>query len=82
MTTPADRARRLRELHTRPPLVLPNAWDAGSARAIEAAGATAIATNTSSGTPFTAVATTTMSQSAPVHGSSGNRSRSGEFHTR
>ncbi|MFI5690545.1 isocitrate lyase/phosphoenolpyruvate mutase family protein [Kribbella sp. NPDC051586] len=37
-------ARRLRELHEQPPLVLPNAWDAGSARAIEAAGATAIAT--------------------------------------
>lgn len=39
-----DLARRLRELHGQPPLVLPNAWDAGSARAIEAAGATAIAT--------------------------------------
>ncbi|WP_427888685.1 isocitrate lyase/PEP mutase family protein [Kribbella sp. GL6] len=37
-------ARRLRELHARPPLVLPNAWDAGSARAIAAAGAQAIAT--------------------------------------
>lgn len=39
-----DLARRLRELHAQPPLVLPNAWDAGSARAIEAAGAQAIAT--------------------------------------
>jgi 2-methylisocitrate lyase-like PEP mutase family enzyme len=39
-----DLARRLRELHEQPPLVLPNAWDAGSARAIEAAGARAIAT--------------------------------------
>jgi len=39
-----DLARRLRELHGQPPLVLPNAWDAGSARAIEAAGASAIAT--------------------------------------
>ncbi|NUR99363.1 MAG: isocitrate lyase/phosphoenolpyruvate mutase family protein, partial [Kribbellaceae bacterium] len=39
-----DLARRLRELHEQPPLVLPNAWDAGSARAIEAAGAQAIAT--------------------------------------
>ena len=37
-------ARRLRELHAQPPLVLPNAWDAGSARAIEAGGAAAIAT--------------------------------------
>ncbi|MFD7158111.1 isocitrate lyase/phosphoenolpyruvate mutase family protein [Kribbella sp. NPDC059898] len=37
-------ARRLRELHAQPPLVLPNAWDAGSARAIAAAGARAIAT--------------------------------------
>ncbi|TCO30066.1 2-methylisocitrate lyase-like PEP mutase family enzyme [Kribbella steppae] len=46
-------ARRLRELHERPPLVLPNAWDAGSARAIEAAGAQAIAT-TSAGVSWAA----------------------------
>ncbi|MEV0158267.1 isocitrate lyase/phosphoenolpyruvate mutase family protein [Micromonospora sp. NPDC050686] len=40
-----DQARRFRLLH-RPgePLVLPNAWDAASARLIEQAGATAIAT--------------------------------------
>jgi 2-methylisocitrate lyase-like PEP mutase family enzyme len=44
VTTQAEQARRLRTLHAQPPLVLPNAWDAGSARAIEAAGATAIAT--------------------------------------
>ena len=44
MSTQNDLARRLRELHGQPPLVLPNAWDAGSARAIEAAGAAAIAT--------------------------------------
>ncbi|MFK4090300.1 isocitrate lyase/phosphoenolpyruvate mutase family protein [Kribbella sp. NPDC020789] len=44
MTTQAEQARRLRALHAQPPLVLPNAWDAGSARAIEAAGAPAIAT--------------------------------------
>jgi len=44
VTTQADLARRLRELHAQPPLVLPNAWDAGSARAFEAAGVTAIAT--------------------------------------
>ncbi|MFC4947708.1 isocitrate lyase/PEP mutase family protein [Pseudonocardia sp. GCM10023141] len=34
----------LRDLHARPPLVLPNAWDPGSAVAIVAAGAAAIAT--------------------------------------
>jgi 2-methylisocitrate lyase-like PEP mutase family enzyme len=37
-------ARELQALHRHPPLVLPNAWDPGSARAIEAAGAKAIAT--------------------------------------
>ena len=37
-------ARSFQELHKEPPLVLPNAWDPGSARAIEAAGAKAIAT--------------------------------------
>ncbi|MFC5266274.1 isocitrate lyase/phosphoenolpyruvate mutase family protein [Kribbella qitaiheensis] len=38
-------ARAFRALHHGPtPLVLPNAWDAGSAKAIEAAGAPAIAT--------------------------------------
>ena len=42
-----------RELHSTPPLVLPNAWDAGSARAIEAAGAKAIAT-TSAGVSWAA----------------------------
>jgi len=46
-------ARRLRALHAQPPLVLPNAWDAGSARAIEAAGAAAIAT-TSAGVSWAA----------------------------
>jgi 2-methylisocitrate lyase-like PEP mutase family enzyme len=44
MTTSNQRARALRALHAQPPLVLPNAWDPGSAVAIEAAGATAIAT--------------------------------------
>ncbi|WP_405069372.1 isocitrate lyase/phosphoenolpyruvate mutase family protein [Kribbella sp. NBC_01510] len=53
MTTQTDLARRLRTLHTQPPLVLPNAWDAGSARAIEAAGAAAIAT-TSAGVSWAA----------------------------
>jgi 2-methylisocitrate lyase-like PEP mutase family enzyme len=46
-------ARRFRELHEQRPLVLPNAWDAGSARAIEAAGAQAIAT-TSAGVSWAA----------------------------
>jgi 2-methylisocitrate lyase-like PEP mutase family enzyme len=40
-----DRAAAFRELHTLRPLVLPNAWDAGSARVIEQAGARAIATS-------------------------------------
>jgi hypothetical protein len=53
VTTQADLARRLRTLHAQPPLVLPNAWDAGSARAIEAAGAAAIAT-TSAGVSWAA----------------------------
>ncbi len=53
MTTQADLARRLRTLHAEPPLVLPNAWDAGSARAIQAAGAAAIAT-TSAGVSWAA----------------------------
>ena len=44
----ADRARHFRLLHERRPLVLPNAWDAASARIIELAGAAAIA-STSAG---------------------------------
>jgi 2-methylisocitrate lyase-like PEP mutase family enzyme len=40
-----DRCHRLRALHVRgDPLVLPNAWDATSARAVEAAGFAAVAT--------------------------------------
>ena len=39
-----DRAIYFRQLHARRPLVLPNAWDAASARVIERAGALAIAT--------------------------------------
>lgn len=44
--TPAERAATLRALH-RPgdPLILPNAWDAGSARAVVAAGFPAVATS-------------------------------------
>lgn len=45
MTSPArDAAARFRELHREGLLVLPNAWDAGSARLIESLGARAIAT--------------------------------------
>ncbi|HYH82482.1 MAG TPA: isocitrate lyase/phosphoenolpyruvate mutase family protein [Longimicrobium sp.] len=40
----SDRAARFRALHEQRPLVLPNAWDAASARVIELAGAQAIAT--------------------------------------
>jgi 2-methylisocitrate lyase-like PEP mutase family enzyme len=40
----SERARYFLQLHDRRPLILPNAWDAGSARVIEAAGAAAIAT--------------------------------------
>lgn len=39
-----NRAACFRQLHSKRPLVLPNAWDAGSARVIELAGASAIAT--------------------------------------
>src|SRR4051794_28874090 len=43
-----DLAETFRRLHVRgTPLVLPNAWDAGSARVIEAAGARAVATSSS-----------------------------------
>lgn len=45
-TAPLDHAARFRALHDGPALlVLPNAWDAGSARLIEKAGARAIATS-------------------------------------
>lgn len=39
-----DLAATFHQLHRQPPLILPNAWDAGSARVIERAGARAIAT--------------------------------------
>ncbi len=42
--TQQDLARPFRRLHAGRPLVLPNAWDAGSARVVEEAGAAAIAT--------------------------------------
>ena len=40
----SERARHFRQLHAERPLILPNAWDAATARVIEAAGAPAIAT--------------------------------------
>ncbi|GAA2648812.1 isocitrate lyase/phosphoenolpyruvate mutase family protein [Nonomuraea recticatena] len=46
MTT--ETATRLRDLHTRTsPLILPNVWDAASARAVEAAGFPVVATGSS-----------------------------------
>ncbi|TDO49414.1 2-methylisocitrate lyase-like PEP mutase family enzyme [Kribbella sp. VKM Ac-2527] len=54
--SPIDRKAQAREflaLHQNPPLLLPNAWDAGSAKAIESAGAKAIAT-TSAGVSWAA----------------------------
>jgi 2-methylisocitrate lyase-like PEP mutase family enzyme len=42
--TQNDRAVLFRSLHDRRPLVLPNAWDAGSARLLEQTGAAAIGT--------------------------------------
>ncbi|HJZ97253.1 MAG TPA: isocitrate lyase/phosphoenolpyruvate mutase family protein, partial [Candidatus Solibacter sp.] len=45
MCTPARKAEQFRALHIAgKPLVLFNVWDAGSAKAVAAAGATAIAT--------------------------------------
>lgn len=52
MTRQRDQASYFRHLHTNRPLVLPNAWDAASARVIELAGALAIGT-TSAGTSWT-----------------------------
>ena len=40
----AEVVKKFRELHALRPLILPNAWDAASARVIESAGAQAIAT--------------------------------------
>ena len=52
MISQADRAARFVALHEGPPFVIPNPWDAGSARVLEAAGFDALAT-TSSGFAFT-----------------------------
>src|SRR5690242_16988236 len=47
-----DKARAFRALHEGEPFVIPNPWDAGSARVLEALGFAALAT-TSSGFAFT-----------------------------
>src|SRR5437763_13568803 len=48
----AEKGRAFRALHAGEPFVIPNPWDAGSARALEALGFKALAT-TSSGFAFT-----------------------------
>jgi 2-methylisocitrate lyase-like PEP mutase family enzyme len=50
--TQATKAERFRDLHVGEPFVIPNPWDAGSARVMEALGFQALAT-TSSGFAFT-----------------------------
>ncbi len=52
MVTQADRAVRFAELHAGEPFVIPNPWDAGSARVLATLGFKALAT-TSSGFAFT-----------------------------
>lgn len=52
MTKQQRKAEAFRALHTGEPFVIPNPWDAGSARALEALGFRALAT-TSSGFAFT-----------------------------
>jgi 2-methylisocitrate lyase-like PEP mutase family enzyme len=52
MRTQQEKASAFRELHAGEPFVIPNPWDAGSARVLEALGFKALAT-TSSGFAFT-----------------------------
>lgn len=52
MTTQLEKGRRFQALHAGEPFVIPNPWDAGSARVLEALGFEALAT-TSSGFAFT-----------------------------
>jgi len=52
VTTQQERGERFRSLHVGDPFVIPNPWDAGSARVLEALGFDALAT-TSSGFAFT-----------------------------
>jgi 2-methylisocitrate lyase-like PEP mutase family enzyme len=51
-TTQAEKGERFRELHAGEPFVIPNPWDAGSARVLAALGFQALA-STSSGFAFT-----------------------------
>ena len=52
VSTQEERAARFRALHEEDPFVIPNPWDAGSARVLESLGFQALAT-TSSGFAFT-----------------------------
>jgi 2-methylisocitrate lyase-like PEP mutase family enzyme len=52
MSTQPEKAERFQALHAGEPFVIPNPWDAGSARVLEALGFSALAT-TSSGFAFT-----------------------------
>jgi 2-methylisocitrate lyase-like PEP mutase family enzyme len=52
MTTQMEKAEAFRELHSGEPFIIPNPWDAGSARVLEGLGFRALAT-TSSGFAFT-----------------------------
>ena len=52
MKTQQEKAAAFRALHAGPPFVIPNPWDVGSARVLEALGFEALAT-TSSGFAFT-----------------------------
>src|SRR5580765_4160390 len=52
MSRQSDKAEAFRSLHAGDPFVIPNPWDAGSARVLEALGFPALAT-TSSGFAFT-----------------------------
>ena len=52
MATQAERGARFQELHEGAPFVIPNPWDVGSARVLQAHGFQALAT-TSSGFAFT-----------------------------
>jgi 2-methylisocitrate lyase-like PEP mutase family enzyme len=52
MTSQAEKAGAFRALHTGEPFLLPNPWDVGSARVLQALGFKALAT-TSSGFAFT-----------------------------
>lgn len=53
MTTYADKCRRFEDLHKDGCFILPNAWDAGSARVLQSAGAVALGT-TSAGYAWSA----------------------------